>query len=402
MGNKLFISSLCACCLLTIFAFAYSNDVKNDPLSLSPIAAKRTSTPNGTVITCNLKALKDTVDIPLSYLTENLQIVKLDNWDEALIGGWTRTTISDNYILVSNNKQTPYKLFTRSGKYITNIGAYGQGPNEYSNTYAEQLDEAHNRIYILPWQSDKLLVFDLKGNSQPSIPLSQRVPKGQFRVNADKSEVTITKLPFKGSPAVVWTQDFKGKQKNYVPTNHLTVPRDFSNEVSMNNNTSDYEVMLMVIMPSPRTDSLYHYNATKNRLEARFTVEYPDKNKLPWHGYSEYPRHFIGNVSLPVQVSANTWEGSKPAKYIIDKKTLHGNYFRLYNDFIGTKKMQIQPSFSNGYYTNNIEPSQLIETLEKELSRKDMPDVVRKRTQALIKSLDEEGNNVILYAKMKR
>ena len=56
----------------------------------------------------------------------------------------------------------------------------------------------------------------------------------------------------------------------------------------MDNNTNDYGVMLMVIMPAPRTDSLYHYNAAQNRLEARFTVEYPNKEKIPWHGYSEY------------------------------------------------------------------------------------------------------------------
>lgn len=273
MKNRFIILSLCVCCLAAILAFVYNSEAANDPLALSPIVAKRITTPNGTLISCNLSALKDTVDIPLSYLTEDLQIVKLDNKDEALVGGWVRTTVSDNYILVSNNKQTPYKLFTRDGKYITQIGAYGQGPNEYGNTYSEQLDEAHNRIYILPWQSDKLLVFDLKGNPQPSIPLCMRVPKGQFRVDTGKSEVTVTVLPFQGSPATVWTQDFNGKRKNFVPAGHLTVPRDFSNEVFMSRNTSAYDVMLMVIMPTPRVDSLYHYNSVKN----------PWKPGLQWH-----------------------------------------------------------------------------------------------------------------------
>lgn len=402
MKNRFIILSLCVCCLAAILAFVYNSEAANDPLALSPIVAKRITTPNGTLISCNLSALKDTVDIPLSYLTEDLQVVKLDNKDEALVGGWVRTTVSDNYILVSNNKQTPYKLFTRDGKYITQIGAYGQGPNEYGNTYSEQLDEAHNRIYILPWQSDKLLVFDLKGNPQPSIPLCLRVPKGQFRVDTGKSEVTVTVLPFQGSPATVWTQDFSGKRKNFVPAGHLTVPRDFSNEVFMSRNTSAYDVMLMVIMPTPRVDSLYHYNSVKNRLEARFTVAYPAKDKLPWHGYSEYPRHFTGDVSFPVQISENTWGSTKPANYIIDKKTLHGSYYRLYNDFLGTKNMQIWPSFGNGYYIVNMEPGQLKETLEKELTRKDIPSEVRKRTQALVKSLDEEGNNVVLLAKMKQ
>ena len=36
---------------------------------------------------------KATVDIPLSYLTEELQVVQLDNRDEALVGGWVRTTV---------------------------------------------------------------------------------------------------------------------------------------------------------------------------------------------------------------------------------------------------------------------------------------------------------------------
>ena len=401
MKKKIMILGLCTFCLFSLVAFMCNSEATKDPLALSPIVGKRISTPTGTLISCDLKALKDTVDIPLSYLTDELQVVKPDNRDEALVGGWVRTTIGDKYILVSNKKQTPYKLFTRDGKFVTTIGAYGEGPNEYGNTYADQLDEAHNRIYILPWESNKLLVFDLKGNPQPSIPLCLRVPKGQFRVDTGKSEVTVTMLPFQGSPAVVWTQDFEGKRKNFVPAGHLTVPRDFSNEVFMSKNTPDYSVMLMTIVPSPRVDSLYHYNAQQNRLEARFTTEYPNKEKIPWHGYTEYPRHFIGDVSVPVQVSANVWQGSKPAKYIVDKKTLHGNYFRLYNDFLGTKKMKIWPSFGNGYYIANMEPAQLKETLEKELARKDLPGDVRKRTQALVNSLDEEGNNVILFAKMK-
>lgn len=45
---------------------------------------------------------------------------------------------------------------------------------------------------------------------------------------------------------------------------------------------------------------------------------------------------------------------------------------------------------------------QLKETLEKEIARKDIPAEAKKRAQTLINSLDEEGNNVILLAKMKK
>jgi len=85
MKNRIIILSLCASCLLAIVAFVYNSETKTDPLALSPIVAKRVTTPTGTLVSCNLKALKDTVDIPLSYLTEELQVVKLDNRDEALV-----------------------------------------------------------------------------------------------------------------------------------------------------------------------------------------------------------------------------------------------------------------------------------------------------------------------------
>lgn len=96
MKTRMIYHSLAICCLLPTFAFTTGD---NDPLAKSPTVAKLTNTPNGPLIGCDLKALKDTVNFPLSQLTEELQIVKLDNRDEALIGGWVRTTVGEKYIL---------------------------------------------------------------------------------------------------------------------------------------------------------------------------------------------------------------------------------------------------------------------------------------------------------------
>lgn len=90
MKTRMIYHSLAICCLLPAFAFTTG---ENDPFIKSPTVAKLTNTPNGPLISCDLKALKDTVNFPLSQLTEELQIVKLDNRDEALIGGWIRTTV---------------------------------------------------------------------------------------------------------------------------------------------------------------------------------------------------------------------------------------------------------------------------------------------------------------------
>lgn len=246
------------------------------------------------------------------------------------------------------------------------------------------------------------MVFDLKGNALDPIPLCLRVPKGKFRVNTAKSEVTVTVLPFPKWPAVVWTQDLKGKRKNFVAPGSLAMPQDFSNEVSMGNNTAAYDVMLMKIMPQPSVDTLYHYNAASNKLEGRFTVKYPSNDKIPWHAYYEIPKYFIGDVSFPIQIDESTFSGSKPAYYMVDKKTLHGNYVRLYNDFISTPSQTIYPSFNNGHYVTNMEPMALKEILEKEVNKKGLTADKKKKVQNLIKTLNDNDNNIVMFAKLKQ
>ena len=254
------------------------SSTQKDYLDEMPVIAEKVALPTGDLIVCDLAKATDTLDVPLSMLTEELQIVPLDNRDEALVGGWVRTTVSDNYILVSNNRQVPYKLFGRDGKFICTVGSFGQGPNEYQLTYAEQLDEAHNRIYIMSWNAEKILVFDLKGNPQPYIPLNTRVPKGKFRVNTADSTVIVTKLPFEGSAEMVWVQDMHGNRKQSIAPGHLMAPRDFSNEVMDARNTSAYDVMFLIIMPEAKQDSLYHYNLEKRA--SVYDVIYGRENSL--------------------------------------------------------------------------------------------------------------------------
>ena len=373
------------------------SSTQQDCLGEMPVIAEKVALPTGDLIVCDLAKATDTLDVPLSMLTEELQIVPLDNRDEALVGGWVRTIVSDNYILVSNNRQVPYKLFGRDGKFICTVGSFGQGPNEYQLTYAEQLDEAHNRIYIMSWNAEKILVFDLKGNPQPYIPLNTRVPKGKFRVNTADSTVIVTKLPFEGSAEMVWVQDMHGNRKQSIAPGYLMAPRDFSNEVMDARNTSAYDVMLLTIMPEAKQDSLYHYNLEKNRLEPRFTALFTGE-RIPWHGYTELPHHFIGDGSFPVRVSATTFQGSAPAYYIVDKTTLKGNFMRLKNDFL---HISAWPSFSNGYYTANMEPMARKEQLEEALREENLDESVQARIKACLSSLDENGNNVILLAKLK-
>ena len=66
------------------------------------------------VTVCNLELITDTIDLPLSYFVEDLQMVRLDNRDEALVGNG-RVSVSENYLLIAKSSNVPYKLFRRDG-----------------------------------------------------------------------------------------------------------------------------------------------------------------------------------------------------------------------------------------------------------------------------------------------
>ena len=129
---------------------------KGDALDAQPIVGSVEILNGDSVWVCNQSALKDTLVLPLSYFADELQIVKLDNRDEALVPV-RNVIVSDNYILVWGKDQTPFKLFDKSGKFLGNVGAFGQGPGEYQLIYDAQIDEAGGRIYLLPWNARSLL-----------------------------------------------------------------------------------------------------------------------------------------------------------------------------------------------------------------------------------------------------
>lgn len=375
----------------------------NDPLANSPIVGQYVQVGTDKVMACDQKLLADTVRIPLSFFTEEMELVKLDNRDEALVGQ-TGVTVSDNYILVYGSRQSPFKLFDRKGKFLTNIGAIGQGPGEYQMVYDAKLDEANNRIYILPWNASQLLVYDLQGNVLDPIPLCLRCPKAKFNVDLSGGKVSVVLLPFKGYPAVAWTQDLEGKRIDFIEPGHLEAPQDFSNEVTAGFNIPGvFDVNILCIMPT-RVDSLYRYASDKNRLIPTFTLNFANTDKIPWHGYGEYPHHFVGNFSEPpVEVSPGSWTNGQTFHYIVDKETGKGSFFTLYNDYFGNLEIGYPSSaFFNGYYIRNIEPGNLMTDIENALKNQDITAEMRKKLTDLQASIDENDNNYVMIAQLKR
>lgn len=371
---------------------------KTYALDAQPVVGSVEMVNGDSVWVCNLAAIKDTAVLPLSCFAEELQIVKLDNRDEALVPV-RNVVISDNYIMVWGRDQTPFKLFDKSGKFLCNVGSVGQGPGEYKLIYDAQVDEAGGRIYLLPWNAKALLVYDMKGQPVQSIPLPTLVPKGVFKANTKDSLLSVFLLPFEYLPNVAWTQKFNGEIVDTVPSRHLAVKPDFSNEVYSNKNGADFDVSLFVFW-GRRPDSLYHY--ANGRLNPRFTLDF-GKQEIPIHDYKELPYHFLGSTSVEKQLDERHFTTEVPVDFIMDKRTLKGAFYKVENDYLGNIPIQWFPyNCSNGYYAANMEPATLKEMLEKYLAEAtDISTADRERMQKLADSIHENDNNYILYAKLR-
>lgn len=402
---KKYIYTISAILAITSIA-ACSND-RTKTLDDCPVVASMVPYGTDSLLFCEQQLIKDTLDIPLSLLAEDFELIRLDNQDEALVGE-QMVIVSDNFMLVWNHDKNPVKMFDRKGNFLGNLGAIGQGPGEYKALYDAQIDEANNRIYLQQWSSSELLVYDLQGNTLPNIPLCMRVPKAKLKINTSDSLIAVMALPFPDMPAVAWVQDFKGNRKSSIDRDHHTA-YDFNSEVYACYNTDAFDCLIRYMMPT-REDTLYHYDYTENRLRPYLTMHFTDTDPIPVHTYLELPHHFTGHMAEMAQISKNMFGTTGPINYIIDKQTRKGAYMHLINDFLADEELPLLsfdgsfppfPNFRNGYYILNIDPGNLRDILEKKLKDGKFSPERQQKLSELKDSIQENDNNYILLAKLK-
>lgn len=365
------------------------------PLKDSPVVAQQVITLNGdTIIVCDLSLLKDTIDLPLSTFVSDFELVDLGEDEEALIketNGGGSIAVSPNYIGIYSG--TGYKLFDKTGKYITSLSAQGQGPNEYAfSIYDSYIDEKNDRAYLLPMNGNKILVYDLKGNAQPYIPLAHETTKGKFYVDDQKKLLYVANMPFSDTASTFWIQDFEGKLIKEIIAGHLKiVPPDFSNDINVSMNTE--EIDYSVFHWKNTVDTLYHYNEADNRLAPSFTVNFKDNPIL--HDYIELPDYYLIRL---IEIESDY-------RYIyglIDKKTLKGNYIKLKLDMLGNIDAPAWAIFERGLYTANIYAYYLQGQCDRLSDLSSLPSGIAKYIQDLQQNDCEDLNNIILIGRLKK
>ncbi|MCE8643129.1 6-bladed beta-propeller [Bacteroides fragilis] len=363
-----------------------------------------------------IEKTKGTV-MSLGDLMESYEIIRLDNRDEALIKTYPYGVyVTDNYILLRPaDVVSPVKLFTRKGRYVADIGGVGQGPGEYLYLFSWLVDEKENRIYLGPGRTDKVLVYDLKGNYLPDevIRFGEIVHKSQIWVDYDKKNVVVVTLPFSAnvnsnfaiSKNVCWVQNREGDIVHRIPVNHYGLIGDYSNALVARRNVDAISFSISEVpMLRTRPDTLYHYDAVKNIITPCFTKDHVvSENQSVCTVLYETSRSYWAQVTLyPNNLSSSVSSVRLPAFNVcVSKKD--GNVRRIdrFTDpLLGLSHLFLM--MNNGYICISYDPLELMDALDKVLTQTDLEPDVRKRATDLRNSLHENDNDILIIGKLKQ
>jgi len=351
------------------------------------------------VINCNISQVTDTIDLPLSELIKNCEVIQLETNDSSLFKSIYHASVSENYVAIHSRGRMPIKLFDRKGKFIRNIGKIGRGPGEFTSLYDIQLDEPANKVYLTPFANSKqIIVYDLSRERLDPIPLVYKQTKCKAYV--DKDIVTVLSMPFKIPDTkpipIAYQQTIDGKLiQEYEAPDHLLVNFKneegqnvgYNSELSSSGNAGAYDRFVLAF-GSKTLDTLYHYD--ENKLVPKYVASFDGEK----HGYWSYElkRHYYSIVF------GKKYKGKK---VLVDKKTLKSDYFNIVNDYYGGYRVNKFFMSNNGMFISSILPIDLIRELKDVLVNGDLKAKERVRIENLMNSLDENGNEVMFIGEMK-
>ena len=113
-----------------------------------------------------------TVDVTAKYPYKKLilqdfmdvEYIPLETNDEFLCGNFVRAVGRNHVIVTNRSNDGNIYVFDRKGRALRKINRKGQGGEEYNGLSSIVLDEDNNELFINDSYSNKIQVYDLKGN----------------------------------------------------------------------------------------------------------------------------------------------------------------------------------------------------------------------------------------------
>ncbi len=201
-----------------------------------------------------------------------------------------------------------------------------------------------------------------------------------------------------------WVQNMEGDIVHRISANHYGLIGDYSNGLVACRNV---DAISFSIFEDPmlrtRPDTLYHYDAVKNIITPRFTIDHVvSENQSACTVLYETSRSYWARVTLyPNDISSN----SSPVRLttfnvcVSKKDGSVKRIDRFTNDFLGLSYPFL--TMRNGYVCISYDPLELMDALDKVLAQTDLKPEIRKRATGLRNSLYENDNDILMIGKLK-
>ena len=400
-------------CILLVFKLSscISPDIK--PLENDwDVVAHWSLIEGDSVMVADVNKAEVEITLPLEMIADDYQVIKLDKEAEEY-SILSDAFITENYIGISCYSYSPFRLFKKDGTFLRQIGALGEEENGHYETVSNaQIDEANNRIYIIPANHKKtqttkspvLLAYDLAGHFLHEIPLACRIGFGSsFNVDAQKGEIIVIGQEVKTERKEyrTWVQDMEGNLKFGI------YDTDKRNDEGNGNMTislyhTDAVETFAVVTPSRKystrkgTEFLYHLNQEERRLVPKFQARTKERTNFIY----ELPSYYIIESTM-----SDGGADAKTPKCIVDKKTLKGASF---NGFVTPEGLLLDQysllsKTRNGYFSLVEKESRILKRIQK-TDKSKLTKEQRKKLKQLYQKLNSDKNDdiILFMAKFKK
>ena len=114
---------------------------------------------------CTVKLdVSNSAELDFNKCFDSVRYVALETTKEALIGEITKIYVTNEHIIIFDQKSMEIFLFGIDGKFTRKIGKKGEGPDEYMFINDIQYDKENMLIFAHERFRNRIYTYDLSGN----------------------------------------------------------------------------------------------------------------------------------------------------------------------------------------------------------------------------------------------
>lgn len=343
--------------------------------------------------------------VNLSDLITDYSCVQLDVDAEAYVD--KVLSVSDNYILACRAvySSSAVKLFDRkSGKFLRDIGSVGNGLGEYPGHYTDlEIDEGRGRVYVL---SRYIMVYGVDGTFIKKVETGDDVQLASLSLDMQTGNILVSGK--KGQEDIIYKISSEGDILSQV-----SAKGEYSDKpiISINEFVQDLDHQYLFTNEYANRDKvLFKFDSEQmsSSLVLRLTnLGVPEVSGISEHslfiGFGSIGEYY---VVLDTRVEAAVSSGLDIVGhdcYFVDKSSLKVEKVDLFNDYNLTHMSIGDIAWNNGFYLESVAAIKFVESLESVLQNlpEDADAMSVENIKNLLKSIDEEGNAVVMFGKYK-